>query len=65
MQLLLGSSYFVGLCMSQLARYVVGVGLARGTLKQAIALDHKHINREDQFKLNAKHIPWSKPHSAR
>ena len=47
--------------MSQLARYVAGVGHARGTLKQAIAMDFKHINRADQFKLTGEHVPWSKP----
>jgi len=40
---------------------VAGVGLARGTLKEAIAMDFKQINRADQFKLKGEHVPWSRP----
>jgi hypothetical protein len=62
LNLMLGAPHFVGLCMSQLARYVVGVGFARGTLKTAVAMDHLRMTKKDQFKLGLEHVPWSKPH---
>ena len=63
LNLLLGPPHFVGLCMSQLARYVVGVGFARGTLKTATAMDHNRIQKKDQFKLGVEAVPWRPPTS--
>ena len=59
--LLLGTQYFVGLCMSQLARYVVSVGFAQGTLQEAIAMDGRQKDRKDQFKLGTQHVGWRLP----
>lgn len=61
LNLMLEAPHFVGLCMSQLARYVVGVGFARGTLKTATAMDHTRINKKDQFKLGVDDVPWQAP----
>jgi len=35
--------YFVGLCMSQMARAAVAVGLAQGTMEHAIAIDEENL----------------------
>ena len=60
--LLLGPDHFVGLCMSQIARLVVSIGFARGTLKEAIAMDHINVDLEDRWKLSSQYMPWRHPH---
>ena len=63
LSLLLGPDHFVGLCMSQIARIVANIGFARGSLKEAIAMDHINIDRHDRWKLSSssKHMPWRQP----
>jgi len=60
--LLLGPDHFVGLCMSQIARLVVSIGFARGTLKEAIAMDYINVDLEDRWKLSSQYMPWRRPH---
>ena len=43
--------FFVGICMSQLARLVVSMGTAAGTMEVAVALDHANIAMRDGTKL--------------
>eukprot|EP00039_Didymoeca_costata_P016741 m.304932 g.304932 ORF g.304932 m.304932 type:complete len:445 (-) comp16443_c1_seq6:1215-2549(-) len=64
LQLLQEQEYFIGLCMSQLARMIVGMGTARGVLKRAVALDYNNADKGDQFKLSGKYIKWSAPQLA-
>jgi hypothetical protein len=63
LNLMLPAQHFVGLCMSQLARYVVAVGFARGTLKEAVAMDRSRIQKKDQFKLGPEFVPWREPYA--
>ena len=64
LQLLLGSRFFLGLCMSQVARVVASIGLARGELEQAVAMDQPNPAKLLQFVDKTKmgeHMPWSLP----
>lgn len=49
--LMLEARFFVGICMSQLARIVVSIGTAAGTLQRAVAMDPSNIPLRDSTKL--------------
>ena len=64
MQLLLGAKYFLGLCMSQVARVVVSIGFGRGELLVAVAMDQPNTKRLLQHLDRSKmgdSMPWSMP----
>ena len=66
MQLLLGAKYFLGLCMSQVARVVVSIGFGRGELLEAVAMDQPNTKRLLQHLDRSKmgdSMPWSMPTS--
>lgn len=43
MSLMMKSTHFVGICMSQIARMVEQIGKASGTLRSAVAIDYENI----------------------
>ena len=45
------AKYFVGLCMSQPARVVVNIGMAKGSMIRAVAMDEKDIKVVDWMKF--------------
>ena len=45
------AKYFTGLIMSQIARMVVDIGSAKGTMIQAIALDEEKMDRVDDIRF--------------
>lgn len=49
--LLVEARFLVGLVMSQFARVAADIGLARGTMKEAIAIDEGNVGRGDVFKV--------------
>ena len=58
--MLAGAERLVGLVMSQMARIAAAVGLARGSMVQAVAMDPENLGVEDFAKLGEAE-GWSRP----